>query len=358
MRRSGAHGKRGGDVITASIIGATGYTGLVLTDLLSCHPQVRIEALTSVTYKGRSISETFPRMRVEGTYVEYELSRVEGSDVCFVCYPHAEAHPVVAELVASGIRVVDLSADFRLRDMVLYQEWYGFVHAYPELVAEAAYGLPELYRKEIVGARVVANPGCYPTGAILGVAPLAQILDESAVIIDSKSGVSGAGRTATDKTHFCSVHDDFKAYSEVGHRHTCEMGQEISALAGRTVPVSFTPHLLPVDRGILTVAYLKLEKDRAENHGLVVDSEEELLRVYAEHYADEPFVEVVRHAPSLREVQWTNMCRMTVRLDQTAGLVKVITVIDNLVKGASGQAVQNMNLMFGFEESMGLGVRV
>lgn len=342
----------------ASVIGATGYTGMVLTDLLWRHPEVQMEALTSVSYRGRSVAEVFPHLRAEGMYVEYDPARVEGSDVAFVCYPHAEAHPVVAELAARGIRVIDLSADFRLRDVALYEEWYGFTHAYPELVAESAYGLPELYRREIAGARVVANPGCYPTSAILAVAPLAKELDGSVVIIDSKSGVSGAGRNATDRTHFCSVHDNFKAYSEVGHRHTCEMAQEISALAGRSVPVSFTPHLLPVDRGILTVAYVKAAAEGADGQGCGADWQEELLRRYESYYKDEPFVEVVRHAPNLREVQWTNMCRVTVRVDKAAGLVKVISVIDNLVKGASGQAVQNMNLMFGFEETMGLEARV
>jgi len=319
---------------------------MVLSHLLSRHPQVRMHALTSRSYVGRGVAEVFPHLRLDAQYEPYSAARVAGSDVAFVCHPHAEAHLVAAELVEAGVRVIDLSADFRLRDAAQYAEWYGFEHPYPDLVDEAVYGLPELYRERIAAARLVANPGCYPTSALLAVAPLAKRAAEGAVIIDSKSGVSGAGRGATDKTHFCSVHDNFKAYSEVGHRHTAEIVQEISLLTGRPTPVSFTPHLLPVDRGILTVVYLPLAggvADAASLHGL-----------YADFYADEPFVEVVTQAPSLREVQWTNYCRVCVRPDPAAGLVKVISVIDNLVKGASGQAVQNMNIMFGLEESLGL----
>lgn len=333
-------------MIRASIIGATGYTGMVLSYLLSRHPNVQLDALTSQSYVGRAVAEVFPHLRLDTRYEPYSVSRMAESEVAFVCYPHAEAHVVAAELVEAGVRVIDLSADFRLRDVAQYAEWYGFEHPYRSLVEEAVYGLPELYRERVASARLVANPGCYPTSALLAVAPLARRLAEGAVIIDSKSGVSGAGRGATDKTHFCSVHDNFKAYSEVGHRHTAEIVQEISQLAGRPTPVSFTPHLLPVDRGILTVVYLRLKgplEDAASLHDLCAD-----------FYAGEPFVEVVTQAPSLREVQWTNYCRLCVRPDPAAGLVKVISVIDNLVKGASGQAVQNMNIMFGLEETLGL----
>lgn len=343
-------------MITASIVGATGYTGMVLTELLARHPQVRLQALTSTSYRGRQVQEVFPHVRaVEAEYVEYSAEAVDGSEVAFVCYPHAEAHPVVAELAGRGVRVIDLSADFRLRALGDYEKWYGFRHGFPDLVAEAVYGLPELYREQIRTARVVANPGCYPTSVILAVAPLADKLAPAALIVDSKSGVSGAGRTANDKTHFCSVHDNFKAYSEVGHRHTAEMIQEISRLAGREVALSFTPHLLPVDRGILSVVYVQVMQ---EEYAAVMPSQGELLRLYRDFYAEEPFVEVVEHAPSLREVQWTNVCRMTVRVDALAGVIKIISVIDNLVKGASGQAVQNMNIMFGCAERTGLEAKV
>ncbi len=337
-------------MIIASVLGATGYTGAVLTDILAWHPDVRLSALTSKSYVGRRVSDVFPHLRVSEAYVQYSPEVVEGSDVVFVCYPHAEAHEVVAALVDSGHRVVDLSADFRLTDPRAYQDWYGFVHPRPDLVAEAAFGLPEVYRSRIAQAKVVANPGCYPTGMLLGLLPVVAEIDSGGVVVDSKSGVSGAGRTPSEKTHFCAVDGNFRAYSEIGHRHTPEMVQELSAAAGRLLPVSFTPHLLPVDRGILSTIYFR------PRGGLV--GTEIWLERYREFYAGEVFVEVCEHAPGLTEVANTNYCRLTVREDSAAGLVKVITVIDNLVKGASGQAVQNMNCMFGLAEDAGLGRKV
>jgi N-acetyl-gamma-glutamyl-phosphate reductase len=343
-------------LIKASIVGATGFTGAVLTDILQRHPEVELDALTSMSYLGRRVDDVFPHLRVKGSYTPYSAERVAASDVVFVCYPHAESYPVVAECVAQGQRVVDLSADFRLRELSAYSEWYGFDHPYEELVGEAVYGLPELYRETIRTARVVANPGCYPTSAILAVAPLASFMGGYPVVIDSKSGVSGAGRNATDKTHFCSVHENFRAYSEVGHRHTVEMVQELSLLAGRAVQASFTPHLLPVDRGILSTVYVMLDADTAAEAGATerVESDNGLHDLFQEYYADEPFLEVSAVVPSLREVRGTNYCRLAARKDAAAGLIKVISVIDNLVKGASGQAVHNMNIMLGFPEKMGL----
>ncbi len=337
-------------MITASVVGATGYTGAVLTDILASHPDVRLKALTSKSYVGRSVSEVFPHLRVEGVYAQYSLEAVAGSNVVFVCYPHGEAHEVVAALVDSECRVVDLSADFRLTDPHAYADWYGFVHPRPDLVAEAVFGLPELHRSRIAKARLVANPGCYPTGMLLGLLPIAEEIDDGGVVVDSKSGVSGAGRSPSEKTHFCAVNEDFRAYSEIGHRHTPEMVQELSVAAGRALSVSFTPHLLPVDRGILSTLYFR-------PRGGPIGTESWLER-YRAFYADEAFVEVCEHAPGLAEVANTNYCRLTVREDAAAGLVKVITVIDNLVKGASGQAVQNMNCMFGLAEDAGLRRRV
>jgi N-acetyl-gamma-glutamyl-phosphate reductase len=336
-------------LIKASIVGATGYTGAILTDLLSGHPDVRMHALTSKAYIGRKVSGVFPGLRVDGTYTEYSAGAVSGSDVAFVCYPHGEAHGVVAELVDKGCRVVDLSADYRLKDPAAYQSWYGFVHPHFDLLQEAVFGLPERYRAEIAKARIVANPGCYPTAMLLSVLPAAAEIDSS-VIVDAKSGVSGAGRTPSQKTHFCEVNGDFRAYSEVGHRHTAEMVQELGLAAGKALGVSFTPHLLPVDRGIFSTAYFRLAK------GLM--GTDRLLARYREFYADEAFVEVCDHVPGLGEVTGTNYCRLTVREDAAAGLVKVFAVIDNLVKGASGQAVQNMNCMFGRPEDAGLRRKV
>jgi N-acetyl-gamma-glutamyl-phosphate reductase len=333
-------------VITASIVGATGYTGAVLTDILARHPEVRIHALTTKSFVGQHASDVFPSLRVEGTYIDYTVGAVSGSDVAFVCYPHAQSAPVVAELVDAGVRVVDLSADYRLHDITQYPSWYGFEHPRPDLVGEAVFGSPELYAERIKGARLVANPGCYPTSMILASVPAASEIDPSGVIVDSKSGVSGAGRNPSPKTHFCKVQGDFRAYGEVGHRHTPEMIQELAIAAGRALPVSFTPHLLPVDRGILTTLYFR------PLHGFKGD--QAWLESYRRFYAGKPFVEITDTMPGLSEVAYTNYCRMTVREDRAAGVVKVFSAIDNLVKGASGQAVQNMNIMFGLDERTGL----
>jgi N-acetyl-gamma-glutamyl-phosphate reductase len=337
-------------VITASIVGATGYTGAVLTDILAEHPQVELGSLTSKSYIGKRVDKVFPHLRVDGGYVGYSAESAGAADVAFVCYPHAEAYAVVAELVDKGCRVVDLSADYRLKDPAGYETWYGFTHPRPDLVAEAVFGLPEVYREQIAKARIVANPGCYPTSMILGLLPVVDEIMDGGVIVDSKSGVSGAGRTPSEKTHFCAVNDNFKAYGEVGHRHTAEMIQELSAAAGRDLPVSFTPHLLPVDRGILSTIYFR------PKGGMIGTAA--WLEKYREYYKDETFVEVVDAVPSLAEVARTNFCRVTVKEDAAAGLVKVFSVIDNLVKGASGQAVQNMNVMFGFAEDAGLRRKV
>ena len=333
-------------MITASIVGATGYTGALLTDILTGHPDVQLHALTSKSYVGRRVCDVFPHLRVDRQYAEYSLAWVAESDVVFVCYPHAEAHLVVADLVDAGCRVVDLSADYRLKDPEAYSSWYGFDHPRRDLVGEAVYGLPEVYREPIRKARLVANPGCYPTGMLLGLIPSAGDVDDLGVIVDSKSGVSGAGRTPSEKTHFCAVTGDFRSYNEVTHRHTAEMLQELGLAKGGPVAVSFTPHLLPVDRGILSTMYFR------PRGGLVgTDGRTEKYRAY---YEGEPFVEVCERVPALSEVSHTNFCRIAVREDERAGLVKVFTVIDNLVKGASGQAVQNMNLMFGLPEDLGL----
>lgn len=337
-------------MITASVIGATGYTGAVLTDILGEHPEVRLGALTSKSYIGKRVADVFPHLRVDAGYVEYSADAAGAADVAFVCYPHAEAYAVVAELVDKGCRVVDLSADYRLKDPAAYERWYGFSHPRADLVAEAVFGMPEVYRDQIAGARIVANPGCYPTSMMLGLLPLVDEIGDAGVIVDSKSGVSGAGRTPSEKTHFCAVDENFKAYSEVGHRHTAEMVQELAAAAGRALPVSFTPHLLPVDRGILSTMYVA---PKGGMRGTAAWTQ-----LYREYYAAEPFVEVVEAVPSLAEVQRTNFCRIAVKEDTFAGLVKVFSVIDNLVKGASGQAVQNMNIMFGFSEDAGLERKV
>ena len=344
-------------MIGASVVGATGFTGMVLTDLLDRHPGVRLDVLTSTSYVGRAVTDLFPELRVEGAYVAYEAAAVAGSEYVFVCYPHAAAHPIVAELVEAGHKVIDLSADFRLGDPDGYPLWYGFDHPRADLLGEAVYGLPEVYRDAIAHARLIANPGCFPTVSLLAALPLLRQGAVGRVIVDAKSGVSGAGRSPSQKTHFSNVHEDFRAYGEIGHRHTSEMLQEMRLAAGSQLPVSFTPHLLPVNRGILATVYCLPGLDGSTGAAAPLLSQEELEELYLTFYAQEPFVEVRREAPGLREVQHTNFCRMAVRVDADAGLYKIVAVIDNLVKGASGQAVQNMNIMADLPETMGLEVR-
>ncbi len=297
--------------------------------------------------------ETFPHLRVDQPYVSFAAPRLVDSDIVFVCYPHAQSHPVVAELLEAGRRVIDLSADFRLKDPALYPEWYGFEHPRPDLLAEAVYGLPELYRDEIATADLVANPGCFPTGMLLALLPLADRFLPDLVIDDAKSGVSGAGRTPSAKTHFCSVHDDFRAYAEVGHRHTAEMVQELAI--DRRFAGAGVLHTASSAGRSGDPLYGLLSARGAESSDQVLDLDA-LRELYVHAYAGEPFVEVVEAVPGLREVQHTNFCRMAVRVDAAAGVVKVVSVIDNLIKGASGQAVQNMNIMFGLPETAGLEV--
>lgn len=315
---------------------------------------VELGVLTSTSYVGREVRHVFPHLRVSATYAAYDVRLLRDSDFVFVCYPHAASHLVVAELVDAGRRVIDLSADFRLTDPAAYPHWYGFEHTRSDLLGEAVYGLPEVYRERIAAARLVANPGCFPTVSLLAALPLLRAGGLGRVIVDAKSGVSGAGKTPSEKTHFSTVHDDFRAYGEVGHRHTSEMLQEVASLTGPGVRVSFTPHLLPVDRGILATVYCCPIEGSEPGRPATLLSEEELYARYDDAYRDEPFVEVSPAVPALSEVQRTNFCRMAVRIDEAAGLYKVVAVIDNLVKGASGQALQNLNIMAGLPETMGL----
>jgi N-acetyl-gamma-glutamyl-phosphate reductase len=261
-----------------------------------------------------------------------------------VAYPHGAAAPLVAELRARGVRVVDLSADFRLRDPDVYAEWYK-QHPEPELIAEAVYGLPERYRDEIANADLVANPGCYPTAALLALAPLAQTGAIEDIVIDAKSGVSGAGRSATEKTHFVTVDENVSAYGVPRHRHTPEIEQELAAL-GAEVQITFTPHLLPLDQGELVSCYVTL----AESADAL-----EIEQLYAQAYASEPFVELSDRPPGVRDVRETNFCRVSVHRDERTGRAVVFGAIDNLWKGAASQAVQNLNLMFGYDEREGIG---
>jgi N-acetyl-gamma-glutamyl-phosphate reductase len=325
-----------------AVFGASGYAGALCARLLHRHPTFMLTTVTSRSDVGRRVDELYPHHRVPMVMEELDLERHSDVDAAIVAYPHGAAAELVAELRRAGVRVVDLSADFRLRDAAVYEEWYR-PHPEPGLIAEAVYGLPEHYREQIADAALVANPGCYPTAAILALAPLARAGVITDVVIDAKSGVSGAGRGATDATHFVSVDENMNAYSVPRHRHTPEIEQELAVL-GAARPITFTPHLVPLDQGELVTCYVT-----------GVDPSEDLRSVYHEAYADEGFVEVVNGPPGVRAVRETNLCRISVHRDERTGRVIVFSVIDNLWKGTASQAVQNLNLMFGRPEGEGIG---
>jgi N-acetyl-gamma-glutamyl-phosphate reductase len=331
-----------------AIAGASGYTGLELLRILLRHPNVEITAVTSEKYEGRPVSEVFPglldaRGLVCRALDPAALGRM--ADVIFTALPHKTSMGVVAALVKTGKKVVDLSADFRLKDARTYESFYG-KHAYPDLLPKAVYGLPELHRAEIRKAQLVANPGCYPTGAILALAPLLKAgrIDLDPIIVDAKSGISGAGRAPTVDHLFCEVHGGVKAYQVAEHRHTPEMEQELSRAADHSVRITFTPHLVPMDRGILSTIYVH-PKPSAE-----------LAQAYAAAYAKEPFVRVLPagNIPATAHVLGSNYAFIGFRPELRTGRTVIVSVIDNLVKGASGLAVQNMNLLFGLDETTGL----
>ena len=329
---------------SVAVFGASGYAGALCARLLHRHPSFALTTVTSRSDVGRRLDELYPQHRVPMVMEELDLERHAEVDAAIVAYPHGAAAELVVQLRRRDVKVVDLSADFRLRDAAVYEEWYRR-HPAPELLAEAVYGLPEHYRSAIAGASLVANPGCYPTAAILGLAPLARAGLIADVVIDAKSGVSGAGRGATDQTHFVSVDENMNAYSVPRHRHTPEIEQEL-ALLGADRPVTFTPHLIPLDQGELVSCYVT-----PGNGGL---GAADARSIYLDAYADEAFVEVVSAPPGVRAVRETNICRISVHADERTGRVIVFSVIDNLWKGTASQAVQNLNLMFGRPEEEGI----
>jgi N-acetyl-gamma-glutamyl-phosphate reductase len=321
-----------------AVLGAAGYAGAVAAALLHRHPHFELAHVTARSDAGVPLSAVHPRSRVPLELEAYDADRHGAVDAAVVAYPHGAAAPVVAELRERGVRVVDLSADFRLRDRATYEDWYG-EHGAPALVGSAVYGLPELHRDEIAGADLVANPGCYPTAAILALAPLARAGLLGDVVIDAKSGVSGAGREPTHGKHFVSVDETVTPYKVGRHRHTPEIEQEL----GDGVRVTFTPHLVPLSYGELVSCYVTPAR-----------AEEDPRALYEEAYAAEPWVEVVDGPPGMQEVRETNFCRISVHGDERTGRIIVFATIDNLWKGTSSQAIQNLNLMFGLDESEGL----
>jgi N-acetyl-gamma-glutamyl-phosphate reductase len=324
------------------VAGASGYTGALAARLLHRHPDFDLVAVTSRSDVGRRLDDLYPYHRVPMTLEELDLDRHGAVDAAIVAYPHGAAAPVVAALRERGVKVVDLSADFRLRDVAEYERWY-VEHPHPELLGGAVYGLPERYREAVRDAGLVANPGCYPTATVLALAPIASHLAD--VVVDAKSGVSGAGRKATDTTHFVSADENVTPYGVGRHRHMPEIDQELHAAgAARHLRVTFTPHLVPLDQGELVSCYATLSDPLGHD----------VREVFERAYAGEPFVEVVERPPGVRDVRDTNICRIAARMDERTGKVFVFAAIDNLWKGSSSQAVQNLNLMFGLDETAGL----
>ena len=332
------------------IINVTGYAGVGLARLLYQHPEVDLTSVTGRSAAGQKLGKVFPHLANIDLTIEAKLGDI---DLAFSAMPHQESAKEVIPLLNHGIKMIDISADFRLKNAAEYQSWYGFTHTTPRLLKQAVYGLPELHRSQVASAQLVANPGCYPTGAILALAPVVKAdLIKPDIIVDSKSGVSGAGRTPSLKTHYVEVTENVNAYALEGHRHLPEITQELGLLhPGKSLSVTFVPHLMPMTRGILTTCYASPvpEKIAAGKEG-----EAEVRKLYRDFYRDEPFIKVVESPPHTKHTRGNNLCLIYPTIDQRTGRLIIISCIDNLMKGAAGQAVQNMNLMLGFPEVTGL----
>jgi len=336
-------------MIKVGIIGGTGYTGIGLVGLLLRHPEADIEWVTSETHKGKKLSDVYPHLTGLTDIVCQQpdiKSLVKTVDIVFSCLPHGKVLEVAGDIIAAGKKLIDLSADFRLKDVNVFEDWYKVKHKSPELLKEAVYGLPEL--NKITGAKIVANPGCYATASILGAAPiLHEKIHEGEIIIDAKSGISGAGKTLTQETHYPECNEGISAYNVSKHRHMPEIEQELGNAAKGKVSIVFTPHLTPMTRGILATIYIKLKKDA---------DKEKLTKLYEDFYKGKKFIRVLKDKlPSTKYVCGTNYCDIAVEVDERSKMAIVISAIDNLIKGASGQAVQNMNLLLGLPEDVGLG---
>jgi len=351
--------------LKVSIIGSTGYAGKELVKILMNHQKVKLVHLTSSSYSGKNIAEIFPEFlnKLDKKLISFNLDVVsQDSDLVFTALPHTVSMDMVPELLKKGVKVIDLSADYRIKDSAVYQEWYKkeLNQISKELLLEAVYGLPEIYLDKIKDALLVANPGCYPTSIILGIAPLLKhhFVEPEGIIIDSKSGITGAGKKLSLDLHFSECNENFKAYKVVKHNHIPEVEQELTSIyfggddnkqiqQETEIKISFTPHLIPINRGILSTCYLNLNGFKEE---------EEVLEVYQKYYHKAPFVRIFEppNLPEIKFVTGTNYCDIGFSIDERVGKIKVISVIDNLLKGAAGQAVQNMNIMSGFPETCGL----
>jgi N-acetyl-gamma-glutamyl-phosphate reductase len=337
--------------IQVGIVGGTGYTGVELLRLLAGHPQAEVVAITSRSEAGVKVQQMYPNLRghYDLAFSEPSLSVLTQCDVVFFATPHGVAMSMAPELTQAGVKVIDLAADFRINDLQEWSKWYGMEHSCPQMMEQVAYGLPELYRERIRQAQVIANPGCYPTSVLLGIMPLLQAgwIEPTGIIADGKSGVSGAGRGANVAMLGAEMSESFKAYGVAGHRHLPEMTDKMSELSGQAVSLTFVPHLVPMVRGMESTIYATLKEDV---------SQDQLQALYEQAYADEYFVDVMPAGslPETRMAKGSNMCRLSVYRPQGGQTVVVTSVIDNLVKGAAGQAVQNMNILFALDEQCGL----
>jgi N-acetyl-gamma-glutamyl-phosphate reductase len=335
--------------LKTGIVGGTGYTGVELLRLLAGHPEAELSIITSRSEAGREVADLFPNLRghLDIRFTEPDPGALAGCDVVFFATPNGTAMTLAPQLIDAGVRIIDLAADFRLKRTAEWEAWYGIPHACPGLLEEAVYGLTEVNRDAIREARLVANPGCYPTAVQLGFLPLIEqrVIDIDHLVADAKSGVSGAGRKAATGTLLCEASENFKAYAVAGHRHLPEIRQGLEHAAGQPVGLTFVPHLTPMIRGIHATLYAQLR-----------DPDRDLQALYEARYGNEPFIDVLPAGahPETRSVSGANQCRIAVHQPQKGGVVVILSVIDNLVKGAAGQAVQNMNVMFGLDETSGL----
>ena len=338
-------------MIKVGVVGGTGYTGVELLRLLAGHPESELTVITSRSEAGRPVADLFPNLRgsLELAFSVPDIGQLSACDLVFFATPNGTAMTMVPQLLEAGVRVIDLAADFRLREADVWQQWYGMAHACPEYLQQAVYGLPEVNRAAVAQARLVANPGCYPTAVQLGFLPLLEegLVESGQLIADAKSGVSGAGRKATTGAMLCEASENFKAYAVAGHRHLPEIRQGLELATGKPVGLTFVPHLTPMIRGIHATLYAQL-----------LDADRDLQALFEARYSDEPFVDVLPAGshPETRTVRGANLCRIAIHRPQQGNTVVVLAVIDNLVKGAAGQALQNMNIMFGLKEETGLSI--
>ena len=333
------------------VIGSTGYAGQQLTSLLYHHPEVEIEFLSSYTYEGEKFSDVYGMfhdiLNQKCIGLEEAIKKAETIDLLFIVLPHGKSLEIIERIKSANVKIIDFGADFRMNDKETIKEWYGLDHKDEKLLSEAVYGLPELNRNKIKTARLVANPGCYPTASLLGLLPLIgkEYVDTSSIVIDAKSGVTGAGRKTTLALSYCEANENFKAYAIGSHRHTPEIEEVLSNQANQKIVLSFTPHLVPMQRGILSTIYIKLKGNLSEN---------EIAEIYNDYYKNDYFVRMRDTLPETKLVSRTNYCDLLVHLDKRTNRLVIISAIDNLVKGSAGQAIQNMNLMMGYPETLGL----